>query len=227
MDIKFVFREEEHNLQDLLLPSDLFDLTDDDGEIIGKIITRPGIGRLCDKLGDIQFGFGPIQTFEFNGETVVAIEVECQDLRSKSMNRYGRDFGEASMHNCNGVGGDYPVSMAVKRGKARALIDLLGIRGVYSEDEAKEFKDQVKKGKGKGKNGNGNTEPENEREVVGKINEIVDKLGLSVEDKLNIYREVLQDDELSAAEIRIKAGIKVKKAVLSKLEEKLANAENK
>ena len=217
---KFTFRNKEYILEDLLEDGDLFDLEGPDGSAQGKIIVRAGIGRLSDKLENIDWHIGPIQQFEFNDVKGMAIECACIDLEDKD-GPCGRSFGEASPSNCIGIGSNYPVSMAEKRGKARSLLDLLGIRGVYSEDEAKELKDQVtKQSNRKSSKKEAKEDTISDKSIVKKINQYVDDLGIGKEGKLNIYRDILGDKTLTLSEIKTQATEDTKKEVLSRLKEK-------
>lgn len=224
----FLFRGEWHDIRELVGETDIFEMKEGRG---AKIITRPGIGRLIDFFGNIDVSFTKVLEVAMCGERTIAIEACAKDLNHPE-NRPGRAFGEASPLNLVGFSKKYPVAMAEKRAKARAVLDLLGVRGVYSEDEADEFREEVLARKSEApaaeekkeseepqeaKKEEKEEKKETAKEVVKDIQTICDKYGFSEEEKLDVYRNVLGDKDLSKSQITLRATIETKKEVRDKL----------
>lgn len=235
--IEFVFRGKAWDLWNILDNDHVFESGDDGSGRGYKIVTRAGVGKLIDYFGAIDITFGPIQTANVCGEEVIAIEccaedmvrnLSQEDLDSgwKLSTRPGRSFGEASSGNCIGIAAKYPVSMATKRGIARAVFDLLGIRDAYSEDEAEEFREEVKERRRSGKTESPpkkETPQETVKEIVAEIAKLIDALNLSEEDKLEEYRSVIGDSSLTKSQIIQRATKDVKIQVRDRLRERAKN----
>ena len=97
------------------------------------IITRTGIDKIISNRS-IQLEYEPI-----------VMERDWVVLRCKARMVKGSDmgmtivesFGEASKENTMGLAGKFPVAMAEKRAKSRAVLMLTGFyeQGVYGQDE--------------------------------------------------------------------------------------------
>ncbi|MHA1961109.1 MAG: hypothetical protein ACW99U_12805 [Candidatus Thorarchaeota archaeon] len=228
---EFRFRGKWWDLDNILDEDQVYDMGDEDRPI--KIVVRAGIGRLKDHFGEIDASFGPVQSVQVCDSMVATIECCCQDTWVPSeeeiadgwepSSRPGRSFGEASGLNCKGVAAKYPISMAEKRGVARALFDLLGIRGAYTEDEAEEFKEEVRKQRKEKKSSKPTAKEEqtNIKEVVAEINHLIEDLKLSEDDKLDEYRNVMGDKELTKKQIAQRATSEVKIKVRDRLRERV------
>lgn len=224
-ETEFKFRGDWYDLKDIITEgSHLYEIEDNGSKI--KIITRAGTGYLIDFFGNIDVTFGPIQVVhDVCGESLGAVEATATDLLYPET-RKGRAFGEASAKNTFGLAAKYPVAMMEKRAKARAVNDLLGIRGVYSEDEADEFKEAIREFNNKGKKGNVDHKKKGEEkkeesidDVISEINSIIDDLGEDDEFKLKIYREIIGDGEITVSQIKAKATDNVKVLVRDRLRE--------
>jgi len=93
------------------------------------IITRTGIDKIISNRG-IKIAYEPII---MEREWVV---LRCVAEMSENQ-RIVESFGECSSENTMGLAGKFPVAMAEKRAKSRAVLMLTGFyeQGVYGQDE--------------------------------------------------------------------------------------------
>ena len=93
------------------------------------IITRTGIDKIISKRG-IRVAYEPII---MEREWVV---LRCVAEMSENQSRV-ESFGECSKENTMGMAGKFPVAMAEKRAKSRAVLMLTGFyeEGVFGQDE--------------------------------------------------------------------------------------------
>ena len=93
------------------------------------IITRTGIYKIISKRG-IRVAYEPII---MEREWVV---LRCVAEMSENQRRV-ESFGECSKENTMGMAGKFPVAMAEKRAKSRAVLMLTGFyeEGVFGQDE--------------------------------------------------------------------------------------------
>jgi len=93
------------------------------------IITRTGIDKIISNRG-IKIAYEPII---MEREWVV---LRCVAEMSENQRRV-ESFGECSSENTMGLAGKFPVAMAEKRAKSRAVLMLTGFyeQGVYGQDE--------------------------------------------------------------------------------------------
>jgi hypothetical protein len=93
------------------------------------IITRTGIDKIISNRG-IKVSYEPII---MEREWVV---LRCVAEMSENQSRV-ESFGECSSENTMGLAGKFPVAMAEKRAKSRAVLMLTGFyeQGVYGQDE--------------------------------------------------------------------------------------------
>ena len=93
------------------------------------IITRTGIDKIIANRG-IRLSYEPIN---MERDWVV---LRCIGEMSEGQKRV-ESFGEASKENTMGMAGKFPVAMAEKRAKSRAVLMLTGFyeQGVYGQDE--------------------------------------------------------------------------------------------
>ena len=93
------------------------------------IITRTGIDKIISNRG-IKVSYEPII---MERDWVV---LRCVAEMSESQRRV-ESFGECSSENTVGLAGKFPVAMAEKRAKSRAVLMLTGFyeQGVYGQDE--------------------------------------------------------------------------------------------
>tara|TARA_B100000900_G_C20499308_1_gene683013 strand:+ start:675 stop:1070 length:396 start_codon:yes stop_codon:yes gene_type:complete len=93
------------------------------------IITRTGIDKIISKRG-IKVAYEPII---MERDWVV---LRCVAEMSENQSRV-ESFGECSKENTMGMAGKFPVAMAEKRAKSRAVLMLTGFyeEGVFGQDE--------------------------------------------------------------------------------------------
>lgn len=97
------------------------------------IITRTGIDKIISNRG-INLKYEPIV---MEKEWVV-LRCTAQMIKDKNFgSTVVESFGEASKENTMGLAGKFPVAMAEKRAKSRAVLMLTGFyeQGVYGQDE--------------------------------------------------------------------------------------------
>ena len=91
------------------------------------IITRTGIDKIVSNRG-IDLSYEPI-----------VMEKDWVELRciAKMSETKVESFGECSQENTMGLAGKYPVAMAEKRAKSRAVLMMTGFyeQGIYGQDE--------------------------------------------------------------------------------------------
>ena len=97
------------------------------------IITRTGIDKIISNRG-IQLQYEPIVM----ERDWVVLRCTAQMVKNKDIGQtVVESFGEASKENTMGLAGKFPVAMAEKRGKSRAVLMLTGFyeQGIYGQDE--------------------------------------------------------------------------------------------
>ena len=97
------------------------------------IITRTGIDKIISNRG-IQLQYEPIVM----ERDWVVLRCTAQMVKNKDIGQtVVESFGEASKENTMGLAGKFPVVMAEKRAKSRAVLMLTGFyeQGVYGKDE--------------------------------------------------------------------------------------------
>ena len=97
------------------------------------IITRTGIDKIISNRG-IQLQYEPIVM----ERDWVVLRCTAQMVKNKDIGQtVVESFGEASKENTMGLAGKFPVAMAEKRAKSRAVLMLTGFyeQGVYGQDE--------------------------------------------------------------------------------------------
>ena len=100
------------------------------------IITRTGIDKIISNRG-IQLGYEPIVM----EKDWVVMRCTAQMVKGKDIGMTKTEtFGEASKENTMGLAGKFPVAMAEKRAKSRAVLMLTGFyeQGVFGQDEMME-----------------------------------------------------------------------------------------
>tara|TARA_R100001079_G_scaffold16833_1_gene8584 strand:+ start:13384 stop:13794 length:411 start_codon:yes stop_codon:yes gene_type:complete len=126
---------EKYNLN----KDDIFTLTF--GNAKKHIITRPGIEKIQAQLG-IQVNFKIEKISEdFKHVIILAHGVIMKTNNEGKLvpDKMCQSFGEVSPRNSSNP---YPVAMAEKRALGRVVIKLANLFGIFSEDEAEEFKKQ-------------------------------------------------------------------------------------
>ena len=125
--------EQKQFLKDL---SEKYDLTKDDFFLQKSqgwvIIKRTGIDKIQGKEAiEVEFNLEEYDT----ARNIVVVKA-----RGSYKEKYIESYGEANQGNCKNL---YPVAMAEKRALSRVVLKLVGAyaEGIYSEDEADEFKD--------------------------------------------------------------------------------------
>ena len=97
------------------------------------IITRTGIDKIISNRG-IQLQYEPIVM----ERDWVVLRCTAQMVKNKDIGQtVVESFGEASKENTMGLAGKFPVAMAEKRAKSRAVLMLTGFyeQGIYGQDE--------------------------------------------------------------------------------------------
>ena len=97
------------------------------------IITRTGIDKIISNRG-IQLQYEPIVM----ERDWVVLRCTAQMVKNKDIGQtVVESFGEASKENTMGLSGKFPVAMAEKRAKSRAVLMLTGFyeQGIYGQDE--------------------------------------------------------------------------------------------
>ncbi len=97
------------------------------------IITRTGIDKIISNRG-IQLQYEPIVM----ERDWVVLRCTAQMVKNKDIGQtVVESFGEASKENTMGLAGKFPVAMAEKRAKSRAVLMLTGFyeQGVFGQDE--------------------------------------------------------------------------------------------
>ena len=97
------------------------------------IITRTGIDKIISNRG-IQLEYEPIVM----EKDWVVMRCTAQMVKGKDIGMTKTEtFGEASKENTMGLAGKFPVAMAEKRAKSRAVLMLTGFyeQGLYGQDE--------------------------------------------------------------------------------------------
>ena len=97
------------------------------------IITRTGIDKIISNRG-IQLEYEPIVM----ERDWVVMRCTAQMVKDKNIGMNKTEtFGEASNENTMGLAGKFPVAMAEKRAKSRAVLMLTGFyeQGLYGQDE--------------------------------------------------------------------------------------------
>ena len=97
------------------------------------IITRTGIDKIISNRG-IQLQYEPIVM----ERDWVVLRCTAQMVKNKDIGlTVVESFGEASKENTMGLAGKFPVAMAEKRAKSRAVLMLTGFyeQGIYGQDE--------------------------------------------------------------------------------------------
>ena len=97
------------------------------------IITRTGIDKIISNR-DIQLQYEPIVM----ERDWVVLRCTAQMVKNKDIGQtVVESFGEASKENTMGLAGKFPVAMAEKRAKSRAVLMLTGFyeQGVFGQDE--------------------------------------------------------------------------------------------
>jgi hypothetical protein len=97
------------------------------------IITRTGIDKIVSNRG-IQLEYEPIVM----ERDWVVMRCTAQMVKDKNIGMNKTEtFGEASKENTMGLAGKFPVAMAEKRAKSRAVLMLTGFyeQGLYGQDE--------------------------------------------------------------------------------------------
>ena len=97
------------------------------------IITRTGIDKIISNRG-IQLEYEPIVM----ERDWVVMRCTAQMVKDKNIGMNKTEtFGEASNENTMGLAGKFPVAMAEKRAKSRAVLMLTGFyeQGIYGQDE--------------------------------------------------------------------------------------------
>lgn len=97
------------------------------------IITRTGIDKIISNRG-IQLQYEPIVM----ERDWVVLRCTAQMVKNKEIGQtVVESFGESSKENTMGLAGKFPVAMAEKRAKSRAVLMLTGFyeQGVYGQDE--------------------------------------------------------------------------------------------
>lgn len=130
----FRFMGKDYFIKDIIRESDIWTINGMDK----GIIKRPGISRLGTFFQFIEKDFTTsVVEFGTTREPLMIAKVTFRD----NVNQL--DFcgdGEASVLNLDSaIGKKYPAAMALKRARARAIINYLGL-DFYSEDEATEFR---------------------------------------------------------------------------------------
>tara|TARA_B100001093_G_C26392835_1_gene827830 strand:+ start:200 stop:601 length:402 start_codon:yes stop_codon:yes gene_type:complete len=92
------------------------------------IITRTGIDKIVRNNGI---------RLEYKIEAMLENWCVIRCIASHSDMGYIESFGEASKENCTSMAAKFPVAMAEKRAKSRAVLMLAGFyeQGVYGQDE--------------------------------------------------------------------------------------------
>lgn len=111
-----------------------------------KIITRNGIDKI-QYAAKITVSYEPV-LMHFSGSDYAVIIKAIGTRFDEQGNRIGtiETFGESMPGNTKN---EYPVAMAEKRAMARAVLKLAGLykEGFFSEDEADDFAESVKRGR--------------------------------------------------------------------------------
>ena len=97
------------------------------------IITRTGIDKIISNRG-IQLQYEPIVM----ERDWVVLRCTAQMVKNKEIGQtVVESFGESSKENTMGLAGKFPVAMAEKRAKSRAVLMLTGFyeQGIYGQDE--------------------------------------------------------------------------------------------
>ena len=97
------------------------------------IITRTGIDKIISNRG-IQLQYEPIVM----ERDWVVLRCTAQMVKNKDIGQTRvESFGESSKENTMGLAGKFPVAMAEKRAKSRAVLMLTGFyeQGVFGQDE--------------------------------------------------------------------------------------------
>lgn len=124
-------------------------------------------------------------------------------------------FGEASPKNNKNA---YPYSMAEKRAKDRVIIKLVGLHGVYSEDEADDFKESKPAPKAEADTPFDGDEPSGESPVVTALirnawaQATREKLDAWYQSQKTAIRELPDNDRAKVATALQQAGARFKKA---------------
>lgn len=101
------------------------------------ILTRSAITKIMERMKFSETDFIPVIS-KADDETGFIIAVKIVMLDEKK-NKFFIGNGEASLKNTkSNISSDYPLAMAVKRARSRAIIDYLKITA-YGEDEAPNF----------------------------------------------------------------------------------------
>lgn len=111
------------------------------------VIKHAALERLAHKLG---IGFeapeviqGP-NTPNWDGTSFAILVHAFRKIGDKDFQEWSIGEVNSSNYRTSGKQPAYPWAMCEKRGKDRAIIKLAGLHGLYSEDEADDFKEQNK-----------------------------------------------------------------------------------
>lgn len=136
MNTKFTFRGTEYDLNDILSQEDFWSKEDVDKPIIGK----SGIDKLCDKF-NLTISETDTKT-TYAGEPykfIITVVIKMHYFSPQDGNFYFYGDGEANALNLSDkISKSYPLALAIKRAKSRAVITFLGIQA-FGEDEASSF----------------------------------------------------------------------------------------
>lgn len=100
------------------------------------IVTRTGVEKIA-SAANIQLAYEVISMDLTN--KLACVKCVATTVSNEGVVRTATSFGESAPYNTKNA---YPVAMAEKRAKARAILQLTEFyqEGVYSEDEADDFK---------------------------------------------------------------------------------------
>lgn len=136
----FKFNEKEYDLAEIISDKDCFTLDD----VNKPIITRSGITKIAEKFSLIDSTIEPnvLNNFPAPYEYMITVTVTLYDSIN---NAYFTGDGEASAINlAPGLAKQYPLAMAVKRARSRAILNYLHIDAL-SEDEAPNLSSALRK----------------------------------------------------------------------------------
>jgi len=105
--------------------------------------------RACEEVAarlDIQFDPERIQIVHKDAVKKECVLIVVGSVMEGECERIEWSFGEAMGYNLKN---NYPFAMAEKRAKDRVILKLAGLHGVYSEDEADDFKESLRDGTAK------------------------------------------------------------------------------
>lgn len=212
--MKFRYCDRDHDLNEIVGKENIFLMK---GSKSNFIITTKGITKLQHFFPEIDISFGSIQQV-FLGDTGEILALEGVGRNNKVPEApVIRTFGEVNVKNIKTVDNIYPIATLESRTKNRVLLKMLGLTDLISEEELND----VNATNWETKNQVIDRDSEHQiSETIVEIKQLASDLNLSESSRMDVYKDVLRNPNLTVEQIADSLTLEVVTKVRNILQEK-------